>query len=127
MTIRVKLVNRKNPKVPTDPPKFYASAIHEHNVKMDELAIAVANRCTVRRADVHAVLFGLLDILSEELTRGNIVNLGQLGYFRVNVKSEGAETAEDYVPSMIVGKKIVYKPTKELKKLLQNIDISTAN
>lgn len=127
MAIKVKLVNRKNPKVPTDPPKFYASAIHEHNIEMDELAIAVANRCTVRRADVHAVLFALLDVMSEELSRGNIVNLGQIGYFAVNVKSEGADTAEEYMPSMIVGRKLIYRPTKELKKLLRNIDISTAN
>lgn len=127
MALKVKVVNKRNPRLPEDPPKFYASAKHERKIELDELATSVSDRCSLRRSDVHGVLIALMDIIPDELSKGSILNLGKLGSFCVNVKSDGADTAEDHTSSMITGMKIQYRPTKELRKQLRMIDISYAN
>jgi len=127
MTLKVKLINKRNPRQPEDPPKFYASAMHERKIGLDELATSVSNRCSLRRSDVHGVLIALMDIIPEELGNGSILNLGQLGSFCVNVKSGGSDTAEEHSGSLIAGLKIQYRPTKELRKQLRMIDVSYAN
>lgn len=125
--MKVKVISKRNPKEPETAPKFYASAMHDAKVDLNGLATTVANRCSLRRADVHGVLVALMDIIPEELTEGKIVALGGLGTFCVNVKSDGAETVEELSPSAVKGLKILYRPTKELKKKMRMIDVRIAN
>lgn len=125
--MKVKKIFKKNPGEPGEAPKLYASAIHGEKVDINGLATAVANRCSLRRADVHGVLVALMDIIPEELTNGKIVALGDLGTFCVNVKSDGVVTPEEFTPSVVKGTKILYRPTKELKKKLRMIDVTVAN
>lgn len=109
---------------PEAAPKFYASAVHAAKVDLDGLATAVSERCSLRRADVHGVLVALMDLIPNELLNGKIISLGDLGSFYVSVKSDGSETAEDLLPSLVKGHKIQYRPTKELKKKLRMLDVS---
>ena len=125
--MKVKIISKRNPKLPEAEPKFYASAMHQTSVDLDALAVSVAKRCSLRRADVHGVLVALMEIIPEELTEGKSIALGELGTFCVNVKSEAAETAENFTPGMVKGMKIVYRPAKELRKKLRMIDVSIAN
>ncbi|MDP3914549.1 MAG: HU family DNA-binding protein [Bacteroidota bacterium] len=127
MSLKLKKVNKRNPRLPEDAPKFYASAMHGRKIALDELASSVSERCSLRRSDVHGVLIALMDIIPDELGRGSIVNLGKLGSFYVSVKSEGTDTAEEQTPAMVSGMKIQYRPTKELRKQLRMIDVSYAN
>lgn len=113
--------------MPEEPKKFYASALHENAISIDELATAVSERCSLRRADVHGVLVALMDIIPNLLMEGNVISLGSLGSFYVNVKSEGSETRKDYNPGLVKGTKVVYRPTKELRKKLRMIDVSLAS
>lgn len=125
--LKVKAVQKKNPREPEADPKFYASAVHDAKVDLNNLAVSVAERCSLRRADVHGVLVALMDIIPAELSSGKIVALGDLGSFYVNVKSEGSITEEELSPKMVKGMKIQYRPTKELRKKLRTIDVSFAN
>ena len=106
--IKTKIIGRKNPLLPKAEKKYYAAALHDDVVELNELAVAISNRCTLRRSDLHGVLLAMMDIIPEELAAGKLISLGELGTFSVNVKSEGAETPENFVPSMVTGKKIVY-------------------
>jgi predicted histone-like DNA-binding protein len=125
--IDVKRIPKRNPMEPETAPRFYASAIHDARVDLDSLATSVAERCSLKRADVHGVLVALMDIIPNELLDGNIVSLGQLGSFYVSIKSEGAETEEEVTPALVKGSKIQYRPTKELKKKLRMIDVRIAS
>lgn len=125
--LKLKGIPKRNPLAPETAPKFYASALHDARLDLDSLAIAVAERCSLKRADVHGVLVGLMDIIPNELLKGNIISLGQLGSFYVTVKSDGADSVEELTPGMVKGSKIQYRPTKELKKKLRMIDVSIAS
>ncbi len=109
------------------PPKYYAMALHDVTMDLNSLALDIAGRCTVRRSDVHGVLMALMDSILAQLAEGKIVSFGELGTFCVNLKSEGADTVEDFVPSMVAGKKIVFRPTKELRDKVQLFKVSLAN
>ena len=61
---------------------------------------------------------------SDEICKGNIVSLGELGTFYVNVSSSGVDTAEELSISNLKGFKLVHLPTKKFKKHLRMIDIS---
>lgn len=111
---------------PNEAPKLYASAQHDARIELDDLATTVAERCSLRRADVHGVLVALRDIIPSELLEGNIVALGELGSFYAAVSSEGVETEEELSVTQVRGVNIRYRPTKELKKKLRMIDYSFA-
>lgn len=125
--MKVKAISKKNPMEPEAAPRFYASAVHDVQTDLNDLAVTVANRCSLRRADVHGVLVALMDIIPEKLIEGSSIALGDLGTFCVNVKSDGVETEDELSPSVVKGVKIVYRPTKELKKKLRMIDVTIAN
>lgn len=125
--LKVRTISKRNPKEPEAAPRFYASAQHDASIDLNGLANSVASRCSLRRADVHGVLVALMDIIPDELATGKVISLGDLGSFYVNVKSEGAETRELLTPGMVKGMKIIYRPTKELKKKLRMIDVSFAS
>lgn len=55
----------------------------------------VEKRSTVSSADVKAVLDALQNEVIEALENGNTVRLGDLGSFRLTMKSQGVETATE--------------------------------
>ncbi|MFA5330706.1 MAG: HU family DNA-binding protein [Prolixibacteraceae bacterium] len=126
MSLKVKIVNKKNPLHLEEPSKFYASAVHLRKIELDQLATSVAERCSLRRSDVHGVLIALMDIIPSELLEGNIIDLGNLGSFYVSVKSEGVATEEDCSVTQIAGTRIQFRPAKKLKKQMRMIDFSYA-
>ena len=124
--IKVKVISKKNPREPEAPPRFYTSAVHDVQMDLDTLASEVAERCTVRRSDVHGVLIALMDLIPKELSNGKSIALGQLGTFAVNVLSEPADTAEEVGPGSVKGLKIQYRPSRKFKKQLGLTDVSFA-
>ena len=122
MSIKFKPIARKNLKAPNDPPKFYAIAESKGKTDIDALSKLVARESTVSRTDVYAVIMSLLDAVAYELNEGRSVMLGKLGSLSVSISSEGAVTAEELSSSAIRKARIVYRPGKELKKMLTTLD-----
>lgn len=124
MTIKLKTISRVNPLKKEEAPKFYVTAKHDTRVSEEELAQKISKRCTLRESDVRGALIALLDIMQEELILGNIVSLGNIGSFYVNVSSNGTDNSTDLSLKDVRGTKIVYAPSKKLKKQLLLIDYS---
>ncbi|HEX9827730.1 MAG TPA: DNA-binding protein, partial [Flavobacteriaceae bacterium] len=74
---------------------------------------------TVNRADIVAVLSALVQLIPEKLTNSTIVQLGELGSFRTNIKSTGAPTEEEVGSGNVVGNKVVFTPGRDIKNALQ--------
>lgn len=127
MNLKIKAVAKHNPREPEAAPKYYASAIHNERVGVKELANSVSQRCSLRKSDVQGVLIALMDLIPEEICKGNIVSLGELGTFYANTRSEGVDAPEDLSSAAVKGFKLVHLPTKELKKQLRLIDVSVAS
>ena len=91
--------------------KFYARASHKDTVSIKQLAAVMQNNCTVKHSDIVAVLSELSEVMKQELQRGNRVRIDGLGIFKVNIRSKGAKTAQEFsAAENILGTRINFRP-----------------
>jgi predicted histone-like DNA-binding protein len=121
MSIKFKAVEKHNPLQKESQRKYYASAVVQKKLSLDELASLISDGSTVRRNDIYAVLIGLVDVTKRELAQGNLVQLGDLGSFTVNVSSEGKETPEALTAHHIESSKIIFRPAVQLRDMLKTL------
>ena len=79
-----------------------------------ELAEDIADRCTVHRADVNAVLDALSISATQFLLNGFGVKLGELGSFSMRIRCKAAPSIAEFKPEMITGARVYYKPSTEI-------------
>ncbi len=118
MSVNYKSIARRNPSDPTAPPMYYASVVNKGTTDLNKLSQLLADGSTTRKADVYAVLVGLVEEIKKELSEGRMVKLGDLGSFAVGVHSHGAGTPDEVNPSHIKRRKIVYRASADLKTML---------
>lgn len=121
MAIKYKVLPRKNPQDLLAPEKFYASAIADGEVDLDRLAELISYQCTVTETDCYAVLKALEHNIIGELGQGRIVKLGWLGNFQVGISSEGKAVAEEVSSMAVTKKRILFRPGKKLRSMLNEI------
>jgi predicted histone-like DNA-binding protein len=121
MPVKFIVSERGNPSKPTEPKKWYATAKSSGGTTLRALSKEIAARSTVSPADTQAVLIALTEVLVAHLEEGRIVRLGDFGAFQISLGSEGAETREKFVASLIKGGKVVFRPGIDLKTMLNNL------
>lgn len=115
------VVERKDPNNAESPGKYYGQAQSRGVASIRELSKRIQQMCTVTRADVMAVLIALEDVVSEALSNGEIVRLGELGSLQVSLSSSGATTKEEYDDSLIKKKRILFRSGITLANMLENL------
>lgn len=126
MSVKFRVVSRKNPQDITAPEKFYASAIGDGETDLDTLAKAISIQCTVTAADCYAVLVSLESNIISELEQGRIVKLGRVGNFQVGISSEGKATADEVNSHAIIKNRIRFRPGKSLRSFLKDVSYKKA-
>lgn len=121
MAIKYKVLPRKNPRDLMAPEKFYAAAIADGDVDLDRLAELISYQCTVTASDCYAVLLSLEHNIIGELGQGRIIKLGRLGNFQVGISSEGKENAADVSSGAIKKSRILFRPGKKLRTMLNDL------
>ena len=110
MSVKYKLIQRKDMSTDAGPGSklYYAQAVSAGEMTLDELCEDIAESSTVTSADVKAVLDRLGWILSKNLKAGRIVQVGELGNFRMTLGSSGAPTIEEFNSSLIRKPKVSF-------------------
>jgi predicted histone-like DNA-binding protein len=126
MAIKFKTQSRKNPQDLTAPEKFYAAAIADGNVDLDRLAELISYQCTVTESDCYAVLLALEHNIIGELKQGRIVKLGRLGNFQVGISSTGSDTAAEVSATAITKSRILFRPGKKMRSMLNDVSFKKA-
>jgi predicted histone-like DNA-binding protein len=121
MSVKFKVVSRRNPLDGTAPVKFYAAAIADGEIDLERLAELIAYQCTVTEADCYAVLLSLEHNTISELEQGRIVRLGRLGSFQIGLSSDGRETEDEVTAASIVKNRILFRPGKKLRNMLATL------
>ena len=119
--LNFRLISKKNPRDPNASAKYYALGTTSGEVGVRELADRITESSTVTSIDTLAVLEALLKVISRKLANGRIVRLGDLGTFRLTLKSEGSDQPENFNNTMIKGTKLHFRPGKLFKNVLKNI------
>ena len=103
--------------------KFYARAQVNEKTSLKKFSKLIAMQTTVSYADVTAVLVSAVENLILELQRGNQVEFGDLGKFRLQIVSDGADSAADFKSDThIKGVNIQYSPGPELYSVFQDME-----
>ncbi|MGJ5640605.1 HU family DNA-binding protein [Formosa sp. S-31] len=119
--VKFKTIGKKNPQDLLAQEKFYAQAVSDGRLDLKALAQLAARQSTVSRADCYAVLISLSELVTYHLADGKIVDLGDLGSFRMSLSSEGVETSEELSASAIKKAKILFSPGSDLKAMLKTV------
>lgn len=102
-------------------PKFYAQAQASGDVTIREMATRIQQTCTVTKADVHAVLVAMEDVIIEALQSGEIVRLGDLGTLQIGLSGKGSVTEEGYDNTFIKKARINFRPGVALSHILGSL------
>jgi predicted histone-like DNA-binding protein len=124
MSVKFKVIQKKNPQDLAAAPKSYAIAISGGTVDIDKLSELVGDGSTVRQNDVYAVIIGLVNVITRELSEGRSVHLGKLGMFSISLSSEASDTIEEVNATKIKSAKVRYRPSTELKDMLTTLRYS---
>ena len=119
--MKYKVIEKGNPRNPDKDKKQYASPINAGQLTVKALAKDISGRSSLTRGDVENVLSNFLDELPNYLKIGMSVKLGDFGTMRLTLKSEGVEKGKKFDASKIKGVKIIFTPSVELKKGLEDI------
>jgi predicted histone-like DNA-binding protein len=118
--MKFKIIERINPGNPTAPKKQYASPVNAGTMNLKDIAKEIAGRSSLTRGDIENVLSNFLEELPTYLKIGMSVKLGDFGTMRLNLKSKGVPTEQKFDGSHIEGVKIIFTPSSELKKSLED-------
>ena len=118
------VIPRRNPQEKGTPPKWYGQIVSNGSISLEELAEIIANRCTVKLADVLGVVTAFELEMRKALLNSEIVELDRIGRFRVTVSSKGAVTEDDYHQELIKGVNVRFSPAKYIKEVLSKTDFA---
>ena len=95
MAILYKLFQDKRESQPTFG-KWFAQTVRPQQVDLEWISQKIQDNTSVKRADVWAVLIELVEVMSQCLHEGWVVNIDRLGVFRVYLNSKGADSREAF-------------------------------
>lgn len=114
--MKYRVVSRKAPKAETV--KYYPLLTGGQLVLRERVIERIEKRCTLSSSDVKAVLDALEFELIDCLQQGNSVRLGDLGSFRVTLRSEGVDQADAVTSASIKGTHVVFTPSSKIRRAL---------
>lgn len=124
MTVKIHAIQRGNPSNKNAPKKYYPSIESTGHVTTRELADEAAEISTLSNADMAAAIESFLTIIPQELSKGNIVELGDFGSFWIRIQSDGVDKEEDVQASQVTNVLPQFRPGKEFKQTLDGIHFS---
>ncbi len=112
---------RINPRDKDAAPKYYGTAVSSGKLEIEDIAEMIAQRCTVKVADVIGVIKAFEQQFRAALINGEIIDLHGIGRFRVTLTGKGAATEEDFDDSLIKGIYVRFLPSKKLRDTLGKV------
>ena len=94
MALNYSIAMMGNPMNLEEAKRAYAKAQVSQELPLKTLAKRVSSQTTASRADVTAVIIATVENMIDGLRAGEQVDFGDLGKFRLQITSRGAETAE---------------------------------
>ncbi len=121
MSVKYKLLQRKNLQNPDAPRKWYANPITVNRLTTRAVCKAVTRGSTLHPAEAETTFNLVCDSVPHELQQGASVQLGSLGWLRLTFGSEGVSELKDFdATSMIRNLRVVFKPSKELMEAVRS-------
>ena len=119
MAIRYRVTKRNN-SIQNKKEQYIMQAVTTGTVDLETISEAISNECTLHSVDVQAVLIALGKKLDYYLQEGNIVDLGDVGKFKMRFQCKAEEDPTLLSPKRSIKKYHVnYQPSVKLKRKLK--------
>lgn len=97
--------------------QWYARAVHTGTVDIDDLADEMQANCTVKRADIVAVLSELVETMKTHLQMSHRVKLDRLGTFKIGMSTKPAENIADFsANNNVKSVHVLFQPETKIEK-----------
>ena len=91
--------------------KWYPRAVITQTVDTEMLATIMQRNCTLKRADIVAVITELIETMADQLQDSKRVKLNGFGSFKIGIRGEGADSADDFsISKNIKGLHVLFQP-----------------
>ena len=91
--------------------KWYPRAVITQTVDTEMLATIMQRNCTLKKADIVAVISELIETMADQLQDSKRVKLNGFGSFKIGIHGEGADSAADFSTSKnIKGLHVLFQP-----------------
>ncbi len=121
MSAKYTVVSKVNPQDRLAPKKYYPSVKSTGKATVRDMADQVGRISTVSSIDLVAMIEAFLIVIPLQLAEGKIVDLGDFGSFRLRIRSEGSDTAEEVTARNITNVLVSFYPGKHFKEVLDHI------
>lgn len=111
-----RIVPRKNPKNKSI--KHYPALVSPQPIFAPQVIARIERRCTLASADIKAVVDAIEVELIDNLSEGKSVRLGDLGTFRLSLRTEGASDPKEVTVEKIRGTHVVFTPSPKIRRAL---------
>ena len=120
MSVKYKLVQKKNPAKRNENGKWYAIPSTTNRLSTRAVCKVVTRGSTIYPTEAETTFNLVCDGVPHELQQGNSVQLGNLGWLRLSIASEGVDDIAQFdAGSMIKKVKVVFTPSKELMAAME--------
>ena len=124
MPLNYSIVLLGNPRKPDDPKKAYARSQVSKELTLKGLSQRVAAPPPARRAAVPAVPPPVVANPTTTQNHAEQLDFGDLGKFRLQATSRGADSAEVFTATNITGVNIQFVPGDDLKKIFNGMSFN---
>ena len=91
--------------------KWYPRAVITQTVDTEMLATIMQRNCTLKKADIVAVISELIETMADQLQDSKRVKLNGFGSFKIGIRGEGADSAADFsIRKNIKGLHVLFQP-----------------
>ena len=91
--------------------KWYPRAVITQTVDTEMLATIMQRNCTLKKADIVAVISELIETMADQLQDSKRVKLNGFGSFKIGIRGEGAGSAADFsISKNIKGLHVLFQP-----------------
>ncbi|GMO70170.1 MAG: hypothetical protein Ta2A_18710 [Treponemataceae bacterium] len=120
-----RLSERKNPLNRSESAKWYVTPVYAGTRTLEDVASEITERSSLTHGDVLSTLRNTMEVIPKFLKMGYIVDLGDLGRFRLIPSSEGVATQNDFDVHKIKRLRMFFSPGKSIKKALADTQYTT--
>jgi predicted histone-like DNA-binding protein len=120
MAIRYRITQRTNTIADTKKEQYIMQAVNTGTINIRKISEEISDESTHSVADVIGVITALGIKMQQHLKDGKIVDLGDVGKFKIGFQSKAADTPQELTPKRNIKKfHLNYQPSLEMKHLLK--------
>ena len=114
--------------------KWYGRVVINESVSIEDIALKMQDNCTVKRADILAVLSELGPTMRDLLQDSKRVTIPYLGSFKLSISTGGANSAKEFnIKEQLKRIKVIFQPEtkttpdgRRVKELTDNCRLAEA-